>query len=482
MFDIILEITRAIIISTIFIYIILVGEHRKIRKQKGWTYIIVGFGLILFGSIIDITDNFESLNKYLIIGDTEYQAFLEKIVGYLFGYFFLALGIFKCTPLVIDIIVAKDRLKTLSENLEKQVNKKTADLKKFKLAVENASDHIIITDPDGIILYLNKAAERITQFSIKESIGKKSGTKKLWGGLMSKLFYENLWKIIKEDKNTFIGEIKNRRKDGEEYIAAVSISPILDKNDDIIFFVGIERDITKEKEIDKAKTEFVSLASHQLRTPLTSIKWHAEMLLAGDFGKLNKEQQNYLQEVYDGNQRMIDLVNSLLNVSKLELGTFIIEPELINITEIADSVIKELIETIKQKKIKFSKKYDKKLSKLNLDKNLTRMIFQNLLSNALKYTKENGKIDLNIKKNEKGIEIIVSDTGIGIPKFQHDKIFTKLFRADNVMIADTEGTGLGLYIVKLILDKIGGKISFESEKNNGTIFRVVIPSKGMAKK
>ena len=137
MTDILLEIIRAIIISVIFIYLILTGKHAKIQKQKGWTYIIIGFGLILFGSIIDITDNFEYLNKYIIIGDTEYQAFLEKIVGYSFGYFFLALGIFQYLPSVIDIIVTKNKLERLSKNLEKEINKKTADLKKFKLAVEN---------------------------------------------------------------------------------------------------------------------------------------------------------------------------------------------------------------------------------------------------------------------------------------------------------------------------------------------------------
>ena len=125
------------------------------------------------------------------------------------------------------------------------------------------------------------------------------------------------------------------------------------------------------------------------------------MLLAGDVGYLNKEQKDYLQEVYDGNQRLIDLVNSLFNVSRLELGTFAIEPELVSITEIADSVIKELSKLIENKKIKFSKKYDKKLSKLNLDKRLTRIIFQNLLSNAFKYTDKNVKVDLSIKKNGK---------------------------------------------------------------------------------
>jgi signal transduction histidine kinase len=128
---------------------------------------------------------------------------------------------------------------------------------------------------------------------------------------MSADIYDKLWKQLKKDKKSFIGEIKNKRKNGELYDVIASISPILDKNNEVKYFVALERDITKEKAVDRAKSEFVSLASHQLRTPLSTVNWYAEMLLDGDAGKLNATQKDYLEEIEKGNKRMIELVNAL---------------------------------------------------------------------------------------------------------------------------------------------------------------------------
>jgi len=356
------------------------------------------------------------------------------------------------------------------------------DLEKFKLAVENSSDHIAITDIDGKIIYANKGVEEITKYPTKMVVGQKAGTKENWGGLMGKPFYQKLWKIIKEDKKVFIGEINNRKADGSLYTALASIAPVFDEKKNIIFFVGIERDITKEKQIDKAKTEFVSLASHQLRTPLSAINWYTEMILAGDAGKINKNQKKYLGEVYQASKRMVELINALLNTSRIDLGTFTIEPVPYNIVEIAESVVGELSHEITLKKIKFIKKYIPKKIEINIDPKLTRIIFQNLLSNSVKYTQEKGKVSLLVEKSEKDILIRVIDNGYGIPKSAQDKIFNKLFRADNIKEKDANGTGLGLYIVKAIIEQSGGKIWFESEENKGTTFFVSIPLAGMMAK
>lgn len=224
-----------------------------------------------------------------------------------------------------------------------------SDLEKFKIALDGTSDHVVITDPNGIVLYANAGLERITGFSPKEVLGKKVGTKELWGGNMSQEFYEELWRTIKVEKKPFTGEISNTRKDGVAYQALSSISPIVSKNGVLEFFVGIERDITKEREIDSAKTEFVSLASHQLRTPLSAINWYTEMLLSGDAGALTDVQREYLEEVSHGSHRMVELVNALLNVSRIELGTFAVQPEPTDIITLAQDVIKELKPKILEK-------------------------------------------------------------------------------------------------------------------------------------
>lgn len=393
-------------------------------------------------------------------------------------------------------IQQKATLNILSD-IEKEKEKAETfakDLEKFKLAVDGASDGVVITDAEGIILYVNQGTKKITGFSEEEIIGKKAGCKKNWGGLKDVPFYENLWNIIKSQKKVYVGGLENQRKNGEKYEAILHISPILDKDGEVKFFVGIERDVSKEKMIDRSKTEFVSLASHQLRTPLSFVNWYSEMLLAGEVGELNEKQKKYLEEIYAGNQRMIELVNSLLNVSRLDLGTFIVEPAQTDVTEMAKSVLKELKQISEKKHITVQEDYDSIPPTFLADPKLLRMVFQNLLSNAIKYTRDSGTVELKIQKVEKKIifagkempeeslVISVSDTGIGIPDKQKDKIFTKLFRTDNAKISEAEGNGLGLYIIKSIIDQSGGQIWFDSTENTGSTFYVSFPLSGMKKK
>jgi len=513
---------------------------------------------------------------------------------------------------------------------KKKTEKIAQDLEKFKLAVENATDHIVITDQEGIVIYGNKAVEKITGYKIKDIIGKKAGSKDLWGGLMKKEFYEQMWQTIKIKKEAFSGELINRRKSGDKYSALANIVPVLDEKKNILFFVGIEkdiseqkvaeeqiskvlndlqeksqasaedkfkmesllenigdgiivtdedgritimnkssqnmlgldneeslgkpvveilrmydengkevplskrpivlaissgeknaipqgktyyyekkdktrfavgitvtpfiwqkkiigtievfRDITMEKNIDQAKTEFVSLASHQLRTPLTSINWNSEMLLAGDVGELSKEQKELTRTIHQSSIRMTELVDALLNVSRLELGTFLVEPKETEMVEMAEDVLEEMKVKIIEKKHKIIKKYNPNKILINADQKLLRMVFQNLLSNAIKYTPDKGTVSLKVEKQKEQFYIEVKDTGFGIPKADQNTIFTKLFRADNARKLEVEGTGLGLYIIKTIVEHAGGKIWFESTENKGTTFFVTFPLDGMKKK
>ena len=355
------------------------------------------------------------------------------------------------------------------------------DLEKFKIALDGTSDHVVITDSNGIALYANAGLKRITGFSPEEVLGKKVGTKELWGGKMSQEFYEDLWRTIKIEKKPFVGEITNKRKDGTPYQALSSISPIMNKHGVLEFFIGIERDITKEKEIDSAKTEFVSLASHQLRTPLSAINWYTEMLLSEDAGAITDMQREYLGEVSRGSRRMVELVNALLNVSRIELGTFAVQPEPTDVVELARDVINELKSKILEKKLHIEEAYVENLPKMMVDPKLTRIVFQNLLTNAVKYTPEEGKISISIamSADKTMFTIAVSDTGYGIPKEDQSRIFTKLFRASNIREKETDGTGLGLYIIKSIIEHSGGTVTFESEEGKGTTFTLTLPVSGM---
>lgn len=357
-----------------------------------------------------------------------------------------------------------------------------SDLLKFQKAVEGASDHIVITDPDGFILYANQAVTTLTGYSNREVIGKKAGSPDLWGGQMEGSFYKTLWQTIKIDKKVFSGEITNRRKNGQKYIALASISPILNKDGEVVFFVGIERDATVEREVDRMKTEFVSFASHQLRTPLSAMKWFAEMLLAGDAGKLSKEQKEFVQNIYDSNERMTHLVKDLLDISRIESGRIIIDPKPTDIVSLTKSVLSEVSIKSKQKKQTIITSFNGKLPLINLDTTLIRNVILNLLTNSVKYTPEKGEIIIFISRKSKNVLIQVSDNGYGIPKAQQSQTFQKFFRASNAIRKETEGTGLGLYLVKAIVESSGGKVWFESAEGKGTSFWFSLPINGIPKK
>ena len=275
-------------------------------------------------------------------------------------------------------------------------------------------------------------------------------------------------------------DIEYVRKDGARFPVAISVSPMA-VGGELIGAVEVFRDITKEQQVDKAKTEFVSLASHQLRTPLTAISWYTEMLLTDDKKGLSDTQEDYLNEIQLASSRMIELVNALLNVSRIELGTFAVDPLGLNIKDLLHDVVKDAEVLVKDRNVSLVVDDTRAPDQYLADPNLLGMVFQNLVSNALKYTPE-GTVTVRLYPDDTWLHFEVEDTGYGIPEDQRDQIFTKLFRADNVKAQDTTGTGLGLYIIKAIVEEVGGSIRFESEEGKGTTFFVQLPITGMQQK
>jgi signal transduction histidine kinase len=253
-----------------------------------------------------------------------------------------------------------------------------------------------------------------------------------------------------------------------------------DSDRDFVRLMGKWMSTMLEREqIEKMKSEFVSVASHQLRTPLTGIKWFAELMLRGKAGVVSPEQKDFLEQIHGSNERMIKLVEELLNVSRIETGTkFEIKKTPTDVVPIIDSLTTDLVglshkhEVALEKSTDFPTKYE-----LPLDADKIRQVFANLLSNAVKYSKKGGKVTVDFKdmQTENKVLITVKDMGLGIPAKQQSRMFEKFFRADNVQTAETEGTGLGLYIAKAIIEGHGGKIWFESEENVGTTFFVELP-------
>ena len=270
-------------------------------------------------------------------------------------------------------------------------------------------------------------------------------------------------------------------KNGSLVAVRITVTPII-LNNEVIGAILDFADITKEKEIDRAKTEFASLASHQLRTPLSSLSLASELLFPEIKGKLDKEQNKYLRIIDDSVKEMIVLTEELLNISRIEMGTLAVTPEPTNLNSFLDDLLKNFSIQISSKKLELIKNFDENIPKINIDQKLFRQVVDNLISNAIKYNKNNGKIEVSVKTNKDDIVICVSDSGYGIPKHQHSQIFKKFFRSDNVLKSETKGTGLGLYIVKSLVEQYGGQISFESEENKGSAFCFTVPLEGMKPK
>lgn len=234
-------------------------------------------------------------------------------------------------------------------------------------------------------------------------------------------------------------------------------------------------DITKQKQIDIAKTEFVSLASHQLRTPLSGMKWNIELLQSTHAENLSETQVAYIDKIARGLERMNALVTDFLSASKFELGTLIPKYTDFDITQFLKNIYTEHELFARKKNITIITDWTHAQGDIHTDEHLLHMITNNLLSNAVKYTPEQGTVHFSSEIKEGKLTIVVKDTGMGIPRDEQDMIFSKMFRADNARSHVPDGTGLGLYIVHEAVHILRGTITFESKEGEGTTFTVLLP-------
>lgn len=263
-------------------------------------------------------------------------------------------------------------------------------------------------------------------------------------------------------------------KSGKIIPVALTVSPIL-LNGRPIGAVEVFQDISVEYEIDRMKSEFISIASHQLRTPLSAINTYANMLNSGFYGELNTEQKTHMKTILTAIERMNGLISTLLDVSQIEAGKINVKPQKIDVNGFIKSHIQEHQEVAAKKNILIKIKAPASPVIIMCDRLLLGEILSNLLSNALKYSRDGGEVTVSLKNLKKDVVFSVKDNGFGIPKKMQKYIFTKFYRADNIKQVDTTGTGLGLYLVKQIAEVLHGKIWFESIDKKGSTFYFSLP-------
>lgn len=237
----------------------------------------------------------------------------------------------------------------------------------------------------------------------------------------------------------------------------------------------LQRSNLKLKSIDESKDDFISMASHQLRTPLTSVKGYLSMVLEGDAGDINPTQRQMLGQAYISSQRMTFLIADLLNLSRLKTGKFLIDRQPANLADVVGQEVAQLIDTAKARNLTLHYTPPKDFPSLLLDETKTRQVIMNFVDNAIYYTPSGGEIEISLVEKDNTVEYTVTDNGIGVAKSEQPKLFTKFYRADNAKRARPDGTGLGLFMAKKVIIAQGGSIIFKSEEGKGSTFGFSFP-------
>jgi len=358
---------------------------------------------------------------------------------------------------------------------------------KERALLASIGEGVIAADAQGRAILVNAAAERMMGWKAEELIGKP---------LMDFI-------RIKDDKGRDIQQSKRPiqraitslkpfttdttsplyyvRKDGSEFPAAITATPVI-QDGELVGAIDIFRDITQEKEIDVAKSTFVSLASHQLRTPLTSIRWALETVQLEAGKTLTKDQQAFLDTALYSTKQLSGLVRELLNVSRIDTGRLSVNPEPTKLTRVVRDVLSDIDVERRHKSIRIIAKLSSAVPAISFDPILVRQVVLNFLTNALKYTPANSVVRVVCTREGKKVRFSVTDSGIGIPAAEQPQIFQRFFRASNARAHQEDGSGLGLYLAKMLVQLSGGDIGFTTQEGKGSTFWFTLPFKGSKKR
>jgi len=333
--------------------------------------------------------------------------------------------------------------------------------------MDASSNGIILFNTDNTITYSNAAAIRFTKlpssgYNISEIYK-----------LFPEVDFKNIFEKVFAQKTTYqISEVKTG-----DYFYEFFLIPLINSQNVIMGGAILLHDITYIKKFEEVKAQFLTVAAHQLRTPLGGMRWNLEMIMEELKDKVSPEISSLLNQVYQTNLMSLSIVNDLLNVSKIDGKQALDNPEPTNIIRIIKKVLSDYQSEADLKSVKYKVNLpaEETFPSIIIDKMKIRQVIDNLIANAIKYNKPNGSISITVAQNDKTMVITIADTGIGIPEKDLIRLFTKFFRANNAVLNETSGSGLGLYVAKKYIESWGGKISLNSQENIGTSVTITMP-------
>ncbi len=364
---------------------------------------------------------------------------------------------------------AEAELSRLNAELEQRVIERTAELarahERLRAILDTAGEGVVFTDSQATIEYINPAMERLTGFTADEALGHNP---RIWKSDQTPpVTHQHMWRALTHGE-TWQGEVINRRKDGGLYDAALTTSPVTDVDGHVVGYVGVQRDITQQKELDRLKDQFVSNVSHELRTPIANVMLHISLLTRGR----PERHDIYLRTLQREADRLRNMIEDLLDLSRLDRDVTPIELTTTDIHQLLEPFVTDRATLAEQRglTLKYEPAPDLPLALSDASK-LTQVI-ANLLTNALNYTPAGGEVTVLSATRQPWITITIRDTGPGIAARDLPHLFERFYRGETGRKADAPGTGLGLAISHEIVQRLGGRITVESEPGHGAAFTV----------
>ncbi|MEN8243073.1 MAG: ATP-binding protein, partial [Chloroflexota bacterium] len=366
-----------------------------------------------------------------------------------------------------------------AEDLGNMLRAQQIEASRSTAMLEGVGDGVLVTDNQNVITLFNDAAENMLEINRDQIVGQPldSFTGLFGNAAQSWMNTIHSWSRSEQpDQNLEMYSERIILEDGR--VIAVHISPVSSRHE-FLGTISIFRDITHQVEVDRLKSEFVATVSHELRTPMTPIKGYVEFLLMGGAGELNEQQLQFVNIIKSNLDRLSILVNDLLDVSRIEAGKVALSFQPIDLEETLDQVVQSILQQSKEeaRPVEIKTKLPRKLSSVYGDTERLRQIINNLIDNAYKYAPENSTITIKVTEKDQKIQVDVVDQGIGIFPDEQDKIFERFYRGENHLVMATAGTGLGLPIVKELVEMHGGELWVTSSgvPNEGSTFSFTLP-------
>ncbi len=353
------------------------------------------------------------------------------------------------------------------------LNVAEANLQRQRTAaiVDSAIEGIVVVDSAGIVTNINPSAVQMFETSIADAMHRPAAD-------LAFFTHQEIADIVEHSRGATVQPVVRRRGDR---VLSAAVSTLRGQGDETSSgLVWVLRDVTELAQIDEMKSEFISIVSHELRTPLTAIKGFTDLILEGEVGDISEQQREFLEIVQSNSDRLVALINDMLDISRIEAGRITLNPEEIEISSAIEGAIAALRPLIEDKRLQIQTELVEDPTVIIADRARLQQILINVISNACKYTLEDGWITVRSEALEGQIALSISDTGIGIPPDALPHIFSKFYRVDQPQTRDVSGSGLGLSITKSLVELHGGKIAIASRAGVGTTVRFTLPTRGPA--